>query len=321
MTKIQQQLIIDRQWHGARLDQALTSELRHFSRNQVQNFIKDGTVSINQETVTSPKRRLQQGDCIHINICIQLATHTNLAQNLHLNIAFEDEHLIIIDKKAGQVVHPGAGNPDGTLVNALLHHDRALESLPRAGLIHRLDKDTSGLIIAAKTQECFHKLVGAMKIRAIGRCYQAVVIGAMISGGQVDAPIGRDPKHRTRMSVQLSGKHAVTDYRIIQRFSTHTHIHLKLHTGRTHQIRVHMNHIHFPIVGDPTYKKQAALKRPVSDSLAHTLQAFKRQALHATELRFHHPISNAPLSLSSSLPKDMQQLIEQLKKEQASSDL
>ena len=309
MTKIQHQLTIDDRWHGTRLDQALAHELSHFSRNQVQDFIKEGGVRINNQVITSQKHRLRLGDCVNIDIDHQPPTSKNLAQNIPLDIAFEDEHLIVIHKPAGQVVHPGAGNPDNTLVNALLHHDQRVESLPRAGLIHRLDKDTSGLIIAAKTQESYYKLVDAMKVRAIQRSYQAIVQGVMISGGQVNAPIGRDPNHRTRMSVQLSGKDAITDYRIIQRFLSHTHIHLKLHTGRTHQIRVHMHHIQFPIVGDPTYKRQTALKTPVSDSLAEALKAFNRQALHATELKFMHPILNSPITLSSPLPSDMKQLI------------
>ena len=297
MNDFSSHLVNDEQMTGMRLDKALVLILNHYSRNKIQYFIKEGFIRINDAVIDNCKYRIKLGD----QIVMQLPEAKALVdqpQAMDLEIVFEDAHLIILNKPANCVVHPGAGNPDKTLVNGLLHHCQALERLPRAGLIHRLDKDTTGLIIAAKHEQSYWALVDAMKQRAIKRYYQAIVQGVMISGGDINAPIGRHPRQRTRMSVQPNGKPAQTSYRVIQRFRAHTHIELELHTGRTHQIRVHMAHIHYPIVGDPCYRRQIALKKSICNNLIQSINALKRQALHAYALTLNHPIEEKKMNFS-----------------------
>lgn len=308
------QHIINEEMVGMRLDKALVDILHHYSRNKVQDLIKKGFIKVNNITLDNCKYRLKLGDNIIAQVP-ETKTLLDQPQAMNLNIVFEDEHLIIINKPANCVVHPGAGNPDQTLLNGLLYHCKELEQLPRAGLIHRLDKDTSGLIIAAKNETSYLALTNAMKQRLIKRQYQAIVQGVMISGGEIDAPIGRHPRQRTKMSVQLSGKPAQTSYRVIQRFRAHTHIGIKLHTGRTHQIRVHMEHIHFPIVGDPSYRRQMALKQVISTNLIQSIQSFTRQALHASDLTLTHPILDKKINISIDLPNDFKSLLYELNKD------
>jgi 23S rRNA pseudouridine1911/1915/1917 synthase len=297
---------------GMRLDQYLVLIFPSYSRSMLQKNIKLGKVCINNVVEQSAKYKIKSKDKIEVEL--ENISKTELdPENIKLNIVFEDDDIIIVDKPVGLISHPGAGNPRGTLVNALLHHDIKLADLPRAGLIHRLDKDTSGLLIIAKNINSYNKLVVAMQEREINRSYFAIVQGALISGGEVDAPIGRHPKLRTKMAVVATGRQAQTSYRINEKFPAHTAIVLQLHTGRTHQIRVHMQHIRVPLVGDQTYKVQKTLDAKISDALKVAIRDFRRQALHAMHLDLVHPVTGVALSFDSPLPDDIQQLIQALR--------
>ena len=297
---------------GMRLDQYLVLIFPSYSRSMLQKNIKLGKVCINNVVEQSAKYKIKSKDKIEVEL--ENISKTELdPENIKLNIVFEDDDIIIVDKPVGLISHPGAGNPRGTLVNALLHHDIKLADLPRAGLIHRLDKDTSGLLIIAKNINSYNKLVVAMQEREINRSYFAIVQGALISGGEVDAPIGRHPKLRTKMAVVATGRQAQTSYRINEKFPAHTAIVLQLHTGRTHQIRVHMQHIRVPLVGDQTYKVQKTLDAKISDELKVAIRDFRRQALHAMHLDLVHPVTGVALSFDSPLPDDIQQLIQALR--------
>jgi 23S rRNA pseudouridine1911/1915/1917 synthase len=233
---------------------------------------------------------------------------------------FRDQHLIVIEKPAGLVVHPGAGNPASTLQNALLHLQPDLVELPRAGIIHRLDKDTSGLLVVAASLEAHTRLTRALEAREITREYQAVVCGVMTAGGQVSAPIGRSSSDRKKMTVREGGRPAVTHYRVIERFRAHTHIRLRLESGRTHQIRVHMAHLRYPLVGDPVYGGRLRIPAGASDALAAELRNFKRQALHACRLALVHPVSGEPMEWTSPLPADLCGLLDVLRQDAAGAD-
>src|SRR5699024_10890838 len=225
---------------------------------------------------------------------------------------FEDEHILVLNKPAGLVMHPGAGNSHGTLQNGLLHHDATLAPLPRAGIVHRLDKDTSGILVVAKTFAAHKQLVAELRARTVKREYEAVACGVMTAGGRVDAAIGRHPVDRKRMAVRDSGRHAVTHYRVIQRYRAHTHISCRLETGRTHQIRVHLAHVRYPLLGDPVYGRRLALPRGSSDAFAAALRGFKRQALHARRLGLTHPASGEAMQWTAPLPDDFQALLQAL---------
>ena len=257
---------------------------------------------------TTPREKVRGGESIEIDAIIEVKENWS-AQPIQLDIVCEDNDLIIVNKPAGLVTHPGAGNHDNTLVNALLHYDPQLNTIPRAGLIHRLDKDTSGLLVIAKNLETHHALVQAMQQRDIKREYSAIVTGVMISGATIEAPIGRHPTHRTKMSVIPSGKPAITHYRIIKKYRAHTHLRVILETGRTHQIRVHLAHVNYPIVGDPTYGNKRALPGKISEHLRTTLRQFKRQALHAQKLELIHPKTQTTLQWEVPPPADMQNLL------------
>jgi 23S rRNA pseudouridine1911/1915/1917 synthase len=228
---------------------------------------------------------------------------------------FEDDDLLVINKPPGLVVHPAAGNPDGTLLNALLHHAPDLAALPRAGIVHRLDKDTSGLMMVARNLAAHTRLVADLQARDIRREYLAVVNTVLTAGGEVDAPIGRHPVDRKRMAVVSGGKPAVTHYRVVERYRAHTLVRLRLETGRTHQIRVHMAHIHCPVTGDPVYGGRLRQPRGAGELLRTVLQGFRRQALHAERLAFRHPGSGEPVSWEAPVPPDMQELIEALRED------
>ena len=234
-------------------------------------------------------------------------------QNIPVTVVFEDQDLIVIDKPAGMVVHPAAGNYSGTLQNALIFHYPELVSIPRAGIVHRLDKDTSGLMVIARSLPAHAGLVDQLQSRQMGRQYEAVVHGVMVAGGTVDEPIGRHPVDRKRMAVIRNGKHAVTHYRIVQKYPWHTHIRVRLETGRTHQIRVHMAHIRYPLVGDPVYGGRRRIPAGAPEGLVHVLRDFPRQALHAVQLELVHPVTHEPMQWQSNLPEDMQRLIGTLK--------
>ncbi len=243
-----------------------------------------------------------------------------MPEAIPLSIVHEDAALLVIDKPAGLVVHPGAGNPAGTLQNGLLAHDPGLAAIPRAGIVHRLDKETTGLLLVAKTLSAHQALVAALERREIRRTYEAMCQGVMTGGGEIDAPIGRHPRDRLRMAVVERGRRAVTHYRIIERFRAHTHVRVELETGRTHQIRVHMAHIRYPLVGDPLYGGRPRLPKSPSVALVAALREFKRQALHARRLELAHPLSNERLELESPLPADFRALVDILRADARARD-
>jgi 23S rRNA pseudouridine1911/1915/1917 synthase len=243
-----------------------------------------------------------------------------LAQDIALAIAYEDAEVIVVDKPAGLVVHPGAGNPDQTLQNALLAHDPRLAKLPRAGIVHRLDKDTSGLLIVARSESARIKLTDELAAREIHREYQAVCVGVMTSGGKVDAPIDRHPVDRVRMAVRMGGRDSVTHYRVIERYRRHTWVRVTLETGRTHQIRLHLSHAGYPLVGDAVYGGRLVLPKGASPAFIETLRGFRRQALHAAKLKFPHPQDGRTIEVESPLPADFRALIAALKRDRTAAE-
>ncbi|OGT37014.1 MAG: hypothetical protein A3F12_01070 [Gammaproteobacteria bacterium RIFCSPHIGHO2_12_FULL_38_14] len=313
---MKQTVIIPEHYQNSRLDQALAKLMPQFSRTQIQTWIEEGRVLVNG-VKPQAKLRLKGGETVTIEPIIEEKTHF-LPQAISLDILYEDEALLIVNKAAKMVTHPGAGNPQDTLLNALLHHCPTLNMLPRAGILHRLDKGTSGLLIVAKTGETFRDLSQQLKKRTLQREYQTIVAGRLISGGQVSEPIGRHPIARKRMAVVETGKKAVTHYRIIEKYRAHSHLRVQLETGRTHQIRVHMAHIGHPIVGDATYGGRLTLVKGMTPTLIDTLRHFKRQALHAYALGFTHPLTKELVRFESDLPEDMQQLVNILQKDKDS---
>ncbi|KFZ30193.1 23S rRNA pseudouridylate synthase [Pseudidiomarina salinarum] len=300
--------------NGKRLDQALAELFPDYSRSRLKNWITDGSVTIDGQVVDRPREKVLTGMEIQVDAEIEEEQRYS-AQPIDLNIVYEDDHILIINKPAGLVVHPGAGKPDGTLLNALLHYHPPIDQVPRAGIVHRLDKDTTGLMVVAKTIPAQTYLVAAMQGREITREYEAVCNGAMTAGGLVDEPIGRHATKRTHMAVVNSGRPAVTHYRVSERFRAHTHLRLRLETGRTHQIRVHMAHIRHPLVGDLTYGGRPRPPQQASAELLQTLQGFKRQALHAARLSLHHPITGEWLSWDAPTPPDFVELLAQLRRD------
>lgn len=300
--------------YSRRLDQVLAELFSDYSRSKLAGWIKDGAVCVDGQIVDKPRFELFGGELIELNASLEVQGDWQ-AQDIALDLRYQDEHILVINKPAGLVVHPGAGNADGTLLNALLNFDAELDKLPRAGVVHRLDKDTSGLMVVARSQAAHTRLVEMIQARQLNRQYEALVLGLLTAGGKVDAPIGRDPQHRTRMAVTSGGKDAVTHYRLIERFRIHSHIRLKLETGRTHQIRVHMAHVKHPLLGDPAYGGRMQLPPQASDELISLLRNFRRQALHAVQLGFNHPISDEPLQWNSELPDDFQAMLTALRQD------
>ncbi len=292
---------------GKRLDQCLAEIFPDYSRSKLQSWIKAGRVTVNGEML-KPRDKLEGDENIVLDAEPEPVMETQ-AEDIPLDIVFEDESLLIINKPAGLVVHPAAGNWQGTLVNALLNHDATLNTLPRAGIVHRLDKETSGLLMVARTLQAHHSLNTQLQERTIVREYLALVKGWMTGGGTIDEPIGRHPVDRKRYTVKADGKPAVTHYRLEQRFKRYTLVRVKLETGRTHQIRVHMAHIKYPLVGDPVYGGRFQLPAGCSEPLEHALRGFKRQALHATKLGLVHPVSGEYLEWEQPVPEDMQNLL------------
>lgn len=300
---------------GARLDQALAKLFPMYSRSQLQSWILSGHVRLNGIQKTFKREKVKYNQMVEINATLY-PNNQWLAQSLPLNILYEDETLLIVSKPAGLVVHPGAGIPDHTLVNALLYYDPNLATLPRMGLIHRLDKDTSGLLVIARNLASHYSLTNAMRLRKITREYEAIINGIPISGRTINAPIGRHSIHRTRMTVLNKGREAITHFRIIKQYRAHTHIRVRLETGRTHQIRVHMAHINHSIVGDPVYgRSHMGIPYFLSKSLKATLKSFHRQALHAATLELSHPLTQKRMKWNDPLPKDMLCLLESLKQD------
>ncbi|WP_426608428.1 23S rRNA pseudouridine(1911/1915/1917) synthase RluD [Pantoea anthophila] len=301
---------------GQRLDQTLAELFPDYSRSRIKEWILDRRVTVNGVMVDTPKEKVLGGELVAINAEIEEAQRWE-PQNLPLDIVYEDEDIIVINKPRDFVVHPGAGNPDGTVLNALLHHYPAIMDVPRAGIVHRLDKDTTGLMVVAKTVPAQTHLVESLQRREITREYEAVAIGNMTAGGTVEEPISRHSTKRTHMAVHPMGKPAVTHYRIMEHFRAHTRLRLRLETGRTHQIRVHMSHISHPLVGDPLYGGRPRPPKGASESFIATLRGFDRQALHATMLRLYHPISGIEMEFHAAIPQDMVDLIAALKADTA----
>lgn len=312
LSEIKLNNLVSPELEGMRLDQALAQLFPSYSRSQLQQWIRDGAVSINGTQQTKPRLKVHTGEEVEIRAQL-VASEQWQAQNIPLDVIYEDEELIVINKPVGLVVHPGAGVQDGTLANALLHYEPLLATVPRAGIIHRLDKDTSGLLLIARTLRAHHFLTKAMKNRQITREYEAVTKGRLEAGGTIRAPVGRHPTKRTQMAVTPSGRDAVTHYRVIEPFSHHTHIRVTLETGRTHQIRVHMAHIRHPLVGDPTYGKHICIPAKLPPELKEALHAFKHQALHAATLKCQHPATNKLMRWDAPLPEDLQKLLTRLR--------
>ena len=296
---------------GERVDRVLAEVFADFSRSRLQQWVKDGLCTVDGR-VARNKDRVAGGEQLEVVAEFEDQVPAR-PEPIPLDVLFEDDQLIVVNKRAGLVVHPAAGNRDGTLQNALLHHDLGLRELPRAGIVHRLDKDTSGLLVIARTPAAHRHLVDELQERNIHREYRAVVVGALVAGGRVDAPIGRHPVHRTRMAVTPTGKPAATEYRVLERFRAHTVLQLKLESGRTHQIRVHMAHIHYPIVGDPLYGGRLRIPAGASDALRDALRGFRRQALHACRLGLAHPKTGEWLEWEAPVPADMAGLIAALR--------
>jgi 23S rRNA pseudouridine1911/1915/1917 synthase len=307
------ELQIAEQMAGLRLDQALARALPQYSRARLQSWIEAGAVRVDGQ-LPRPRDKVLGGEQVRIEA--QLLPETRVAaEKLPLDVVYKDKGLFVINKPAGLVVHPGAGNASHTLQNALLGLDAKLAVVPRAGLVHRLDKDTSGLMVVARTPEAHAALAAAIAERSVERAYLAVCIGVMTGGGTVDEPIGRHRTLRTRMAVRSDGREAVTHYRVLKRFRGHTYVRAQLETGRTHQIRVHLAHIGNPLVGDPVYGGRKRIPRGASQPLITALESFKRQALHATRLALEHPLTGKPLEWEVPPPPDMAELLAALAKD------
>jgi len=310
MSKLQLQTIIPKELAGKRLDLALSKLYPEHSRSRIQSWIKVGDVSVNNLSYKQ-RDKVDFGDVIEINTELNNVDKYQ-AEAIDLNIIHEDRALIIINKPAGLVVHPGAGNPNHTLVNALLNFDENLDAIPRAGIIHRLDKDTTGIMIVARTLESHTYLINKLQKRDIKREYQTIVCGRLTAGSSIENRMGRHPIHRTKMAVTNSGKPATTHYRIIKKYQHYTYLRVQLETGRTHQIRVHMSHIKHPIVGDPVYGNNNSVRKGVNPSLRETIKSFNRQALHAYAVELPHPVTGNIMKFNADLPDDMKTLIEAL---------
>jgi len=300
---------------GQRLDQALAALLPDYSRSRLKAWIEAGEVRVDGD-IRRPRDKVSGGEVISIQASLPEETRA-APQDIPLVLVHEDRDVFVVDKPAGLVVHPGAGNPDRTLQNALLALDPDLARLPRAGIVHRLDKDTSGLLIVARTLPAHTALVRMLGEREIHREYEDVCRGVMTAGGTVDAPIDRHPRERVRMAVREGGRDAVTHYRVIHRFPAHTHVRVQLETGRTHQIRVHLAHAGYPIVGDRVYGGRLTLPKGASEALRTALREFPRQALHAARLELAHPVTGRPLECRSPLPADLRGLLAVLTADEA----
>lgn len=291
---------------GARADVALAAIWPDFSRARIQRWIRDGYIAVDGRTLR-PRDPVAAGAKVVLNAPTEPAIGDQ-PESIPLQVVFQDSDLMVIDKPAGMVVHPGAGNRAGTLVNALLAHHPSSVSLPRAGLVHRLDKETSGLLVVACSQRAHTRLTEMMQARDIRREYQALVCGVPVAGGTVDEPIARHPGDRKRMAVRSGGRDAVTHFTVLERYRAHALLAVTLETGRTHQIRVHLAHRRFPIVGDPVYGRRMVLPKSPAPELVALLQGFRRQALHAARLSFAHPVDGSPLSFEAELPDDFRLL-------------
>ena len=311
-------IVIDEKYAGVRLDKVLVELFPAFSRTFLQKCIKQGQVLVNG-VVVRPRDLVNDGDSVDVDFDVNCNNFNGtrfddalVGENIPLSVLHDDSELLVIDKPVGMVVHPGAGHPRGTLVNALLYYCSSLKFLPRAGIIHRLDKDTGGILVVAKTRTAHKFLIDQMQSRTVHREYLCLVHGVVISGGCINAPIGRHPRDRKRMAVVGSGREAVTHYRVLKRFIHHTLLSVRLETGRTHQIRVHMAYIRHPVVGDMTYGAHRCTSLSVGTSVFRVLQGFKHQALHACRLKLIHPKSGEHCEWTSDVPQDMRVLLDLL---------
>ena len=296
---------------GTRLDFTAAELFSDYSRSRLQTWIKSGALTVDGRTCR-PKDKVLGGETLALKAELEEQGDWE-AEEIPLDIVYEDDQILVVNKPAGLVVHPAAGNRSGTLLNGLLFHEPGLVNVPRAGIVHRLDKDTTGLMVVAKTLEAHTDLVAQLQERSVSREYEAVVQGVMTGGGRVDAAMGRHPRQRQKMAVvDFGGKEAITHYRVAERFPQHTHIRLKLETGRTHQIRVHMAHIGYPLIGDATYAGRFKVPKNASKELLDYLKAFSRQALHAAKLGLMHPSSGEYMEWQVERPADMQQLLDLL---------
>ncbi len=297
---------------GGRLDRVASDLIDGYSRARLQIWIKDGTITLDG-AVVPPRFRVQGGELIFADLPETASADTQVnAQPLALDIHYQDDHLLVINKPAGLVMHTAPGNYSGTLQNGLLHLDPALAGIPRAGIVHRLDKETSGLVMVARTLKAHNSLVQQLQERSVHRVYDAVLVGVPVAGGTVDEPIGRHPVDRKRMSVNEKGKPAITHYRIARKFKRHSHIRVRLETGRTHQIRVHMAHVRYPLIGDVVYGGRRQIPGGVGDAVKDAVMSFPRQALNATELGIEHPDDGRQIKWQVPLPNDMRTLLETL---------
>ncbi|RMH41126.1 MAG: 23S rRNA pseudouridine(1911/1915/1917) synthase RluD [Gammaproteobacteria bacterium] len=304
--------------HGARLDAALTDMLGDFSRGLVQKWIKEGGVCLNGQVCTKPKTRVSTGDVVELNGTFEVQGDWQ-PEDICVPVLYEDEQLIVVNKPVGLVVHPGNGHWQDTMINGLLARYPELAQLPRAGVVHRLDKDTSGVLVVARDPRAHASLVAQLQERAFARTYLAIVNEVPIGGGTVDAPIGRHPIHRTRMSVVEGGKEAVTHYKVKEKFRRHALLEVKLETGRTHQIRVHMSHIGHPLVGDGLYGGRPKLPQSPSETLVEAIRGFRRQALHAAVLGLSHPVTGQWMQWQAPVPDDMAHLLDVLREDKERS--
>jgi 23S rRNA pseudouridine1911/1915/1917 synthase len=308
--QINHELVIPAEFTRARLDQAVASLLPQYSRGRLQQWIRSGDLTLNGQ-IAKPKDRVMGGEVIVVSV--EEESGTDQAEDIPLNIAFEDEEILVVNKPSGLVVHPGAGNPSGTLLNALLNHDGNLSNIPRAGIVHRLDKETSGLMVVAKTLEAQNALVQQIQLREVSRIYDALVYGVIPRiEGVVERPIGRHSVHRKKMAVRKDGKKARTFYRVLTHFPEHTHVECRLDTGRTHQIRVHLQHLGYPLIGDPTYGGHYRRPKSGDEWLMDILQTFNRQALHAKKLSLQHPLSRRSMTWTAIPPPDFSELLDLL---------
>lgn len=296
------------EYAGRRLDRALADLLPDYSRSRLQRWLADGALTVDGATLPA-KTPVVGGEHVRLFVPAEADDGDVRPQPIALEILYEDNDLLVVDKPAGLVMHPGAGNADGTLQNALLNHDPELAALPRAGIVHRLDKDTSGVLVVARTFAAHRQLVADLAERTVKREYEAVAVGVMTAGARVDAPIDRHPVDRKRMAVREEGREAITEYRVIQRYRAHTHIRCRLETGRTHQIRVHLAHVRYPLLGDPVYGRRLALPPGASTTFNDVLRGFRRQALHARTLGLTHPITGEAMQWQAERPDDFQGLL------------
>ena len=315
MERISRKVVVPADFAGKRLDQVAAKLMAEFSRSRLKTWIDDGRLTVDGMSA-QPKSRLHGGEKLVLETELEPLAEVG-PEPIALEIVWRDDRIFVIDKPAGLVVHPGAGNASGTLQNALLNLDPALAAVSRAGLVHRLDKDTSGLLVVARTLSAHRSLVAQLEARGMGRVYEAVSQGVLSGGGTIDAPLDRHPRDRTKMAVRERGRPARTSYRVLERFRAHTHVEVRLDTGRTHQIRVHMAHIRAPLVGDRVYGGRPRFPRAPSEALRASLEAFPRQALHAARLSLAHPADGRPLSFESALPADMLELLAVLRADSA----